>query len=125
MRAWGPQKILSGLTRSATGNNMNTPLSEKTSQAAAVLFSEPVRTRIMTRLLEEVSENIPWHENSNPERLERIRFSILKLIAEDAAKEDNAFRLAKKDWRDLLMEAGFGHSASEHAKWFQNLMNQE
>ncbi|MBD3675917.1 MAG: hypothetical protein HUJ26_20605 [Planctomycetaceae bacterium] len=104
---------------------MNIPLSEKTSQAAAVLFSEPVRTRIMTRLLQEVSDNIPWHENSNPERLERIRFSILKLIAEDAAKEDNAFRLAKKDWRDLLMEAGFGHATVEHEKWFQNLTNQE
>jgi hypothetical protein len=54
--------------------------------------------------------------------MERIRFSILKLIAEHPENEERAFNLAQVDWRDLLMSAGFGHSATEHKKWFQKIM---
>ena len=32
-------------------------------------------------------------------------------------KFDRALELAKRDWRDLLMAAGFGHDVAIHRAW--------
>jgi hypothetical protein len=61
-----------------------------------------------------------WHDFT-PEGMERIRFAILKLIAQNPKNEDIAFNLAQMDWRDLFMAAGFAESATEHENWYAAL----
>ena len=103
---------------------MPIPLSTKTEQAASLLFKEPRLSRVKQRLIDEVSENIPFCADQTPEGMERIRFSVLKLSAMDESGEDCAVQTAKRDWRDLFMSAGFGYSATEHEKWFSSLPKQ-
>jgi hypothetical protein len=50
--------------------------------------------------------------------MERIRFAALKLSEGDMGRLRAAIDLAKLDWRDLLMNAGFGWSVHVHEKWF-------
>ena len=97
---------------------MPIPLSDKTRKALEILLDEDTRSHIAKRLLNETSEDIPmWHEFS-PQGLERIRFSVIKLIAQNPKNENIAFNHAKIDWRDLFMSAGFGESTTEHERWF-------
>ena len=49
--------------------------------------------------------------------MERIRFSVLKLIEGKIDKLISAIELAQIDWRDLLMAAGFGYDTDAHNKW--------
>ncbi|MGI9242106.1 MAG: hypothetical protein ACR2RV_15010 [Verrucomicrobiales bacterium] len=100
---------------------MPIPLSDDTKRAAEILLDSDTRHRIEKRLVTETSEEIPmWHDFS-PEGMERIRFSVIKLIAQNPEDENIAFNHAKMDWRDLFVAAGFGDSATEHERWFQAL----
>jgi hypothetical protein len=97
------------------------PLSKKTKQAAEILLAEGVRSRVEERLVADTSEGIPLWQELTPEGLERIRFAVLKLIAQNPKNENIAFKYAKVDWRDLFMAAGFGESATEHERWYSTL----
>jgi hypothetical protein len=95
------------------------PLSVRTLNLASVLFEEPELTRIKNRLVDEASDSLPFCKDATPEGMERIRYSIMKLIFQNKGNEDIAFHHAKMDWRDLFMAAGFGYSAAEHENWYR------
>lgn len=80
---------------------MPIPLSRRTNQIASILFSEATRNRILEKLLQEASENIPFCEEYTSEQMDRIRFSIMKLVAQNPASEDYVFKLARVDWSSL------------------------
>lgn len=101
---------------------MTIPLSERTRQLAQVLFDEPLRSRVIDALVREVSENIPLCENSTPEGMERIRFAVMKLIAENETHFNVALNHAQMDWRDLFMAAGFADSAEQHRHWYHKVI---
>ena len=61
-----------------------------------------------------------WHKFI-PEGLERIRFSVVKLTAQNPKNENLAFNQAKMDSRDLFMAAGFGASATEHETRYKKI----
>lgn len=94
-------------------------LSKRVDRLLAIVVEEPNRSRLAARLQEEAANNIPFHEKSKANDMDRIRFAILKLISENPSSEDAVFDLAKLDWRDLFMGAGFGYDAKEHVKWYQ------
>jgi hypothetical protein len=48
---------------------------------------------------------------------ERLQFAALKLSEGNLDKLDRAVALAKIDWRDLLMAAGFGEDIKAHLAW--------
>ncbi len=79
---------------------------------------EESQSEIERLLLAEVSENIPWHEKSTPEEMERIRFAIIKLTLANEQNLATAVDQAKRDWRDLLMMADFADDVDEHINWF-------
>lgn len=56
-------------------------------------------------------------EGWSPTQMERIRCSVLKLAKENKMNLDSAVKLAQKDWRDLLIAAGFGNELNAHEKW--------
>lgn len=102
--------------------HMPIPLSQRCRRVAELLFSEPHLSQITNRLLSEASENIPFHANSNSTEMDRIRFAIMKLLSAPNSDEDSIFDLAKRDWRDLFMAAGFAYSADEHESWYNHLV---
>ena len=102
---------------------MPLPLTKRVKRALDVLFDEPMRSNLAKRLETEAAENIPFHDKSKSAEMDRIRFSLIKIIGENGVSEDSAFELAKTDWRDLFMAAGFGCSANEHNNWYRNLVS--
>ncbi len=94
-------------------------LSKKTEKLVARVFPDKgARTTAQNMLTSECGNGIPFCENSSPEDLERIRFAVLKLSEGDLKKLQRAIELANLDWRDLFMEAGFGHDVEAHNKWY-------
>lgn len=55
--------------------------------------------------------------------MERIRFSVLRLLSEKEMSEDDVFRLAYIDWRDLFLAAGHGLT-EDHKNWAKLVLNQ-
>lgn len=100
------------------------PLSPKTQRLIEKLFpSVKEQEGIEHVLAHQCADNIPGSENSTPERLERIRFSVLKLTKEDGRLKEWV-ELAYIDWRDLFMAAGFGYDVDTHQKWADRILNE-
>jgi hypothetical protein len=62
-------------------------------------------------------ENVPFCENNSPQEMDRIRIAALKISKGSYSELRRAVDLACLDWRDLLMEAGFGYDTEAHLKW--------
>lgn len=62
-------------------------------------------------------------ENSHipPEALERIAAAVLKKSDGSLDGLQAEIDLARRDWRDLLMAAGFGHDLAAHELWLGSL----
>jgi len=92
------------------------PLSRATRERAAILF-EGEAEAACAELERECAENLPMQEHATPESLERIRFAALKSSGGTLAGLAAAIRLAKTDWRDLLVEADFADDVHAHLAW--------
>ena len=93
---------------------MSSPLTAGIEQRLVILF-EPNNIEPASSLLtDECGTNISKH----PQLLERIRFAVLKLSRGDLNALQQAIDLAKIDWRDALVGAGFGDDAQAHESWW-------
>ena len=81
------------------------------------MFSSELRQGVEALLQTECADNLPFCEHHDPQQMERIRFSVLKLSQGDVDKLLTAIELAQVDWRDLFMAAGFGHDPDAHRDW--------
>jgi len=61
----------------------------------------------------------------SPEMSERIAAAALRKSEGSLEKLEAATKLAARDWRDLLMAAGFGHDISAHEAWLRQVTQQE
>jgi hypothetical protein len=68
-------------------------------------------------LTNECANNLPFHDDSSPESLDRIRAAALKISEGDLGKLQEAVDLAKIDWRDVLVGADFGNDVHAHERW--------
>lgn len=68
-------------------------------------------------LRDECGHNLPFCENSDSTRMERVRFAVLKLSEGNRYKLLRAVQLAQRDWRDLLVAAGFANDVQAHKSW--------
>lgn len=92
-------------------------LSEKTRKIIHNLY-QPGDTLEVCHLLEnECSAKALSCEGWSPVEMERIHFAVLKLSNETTLDLDSSVNLAKTDWRDLLMSAGFGADLNAHVMW--------
>jgi hypothetical protein len=97
---------------------MNTvPLSPETRRRLNLLFAQADRRQAEELLVNECVNNLPFLEKLDMFKLERFRFAALKLSNGDLSKLWQAVELAQRDWRDLLMAAGFGKDVTEHERW--------
>jgi hypothetical protein len=100
---------------------MAVELTARTKETIAHLFS-PEKIPLVERLLvEECGGNLPLYKPSTPEGLERVRLAVLKISAGDEDKLLEAVLLARRDWRDVLVWAGFGNDLQAHHKWAEGL----
>lgn len=65
----------------------------------------------------ECGNNLPFCRNDDEFALNRIRFAALKLSDGDLSKLCKVVEIAKCDWRDLLVAAGFAEDARSHNDW--------
>lgn len=92
-------------------------LSERTMAFVNLLFPNGLRKEVQDLLEIECGDNIPFCEDSDKYRMERIRFAVLKLSEGRIETLVQAIELAQTDWRDLLVAAGFGEDVEAHNKW--------
>jgi len=98
------------------GNRVVAPaqISPETEKRIRLLFSPDEHELVRVILLEECGNNLPFLRDFNELELERFRFAVLKLSEGKLDKFDRAIALAKSDWRDLLMAAGFAEDVNAH-----------
>lgn len=89
-------------------------LSSATEQRLALPFAPDAQEEARTVLLSECGTNIPGWKSAGRERL---HFAALKLSAGKLDKLQRAVNIAKIDFRDVLMAAGFGEP-TDHISWF-------
>ncbi|RYE54393.1 MAG: hypothetical protein EOP20_11935 [Hyphomicrobiales bacterium] len=94
--------------------------------AARVIFGPAEAIAVIAELDERFSADNPVYDGAlEPHLAERIAAAALKMSEGSLEKFGAAIKLAVKDWRDLLMAAGFGHDVSAHEAWFRQLPHQE
>ncbi|MGE0383204.1 MAG: hypothetical protein AB7Q97_00640 [Gammaproteobacteria bacterium] len=57
------------------------------------------------------------HWGTDPSAYDRLRLAAMKASVGRIEGLRRAIAMAKRDWRDLLVEAGFAHDAREHERW--------
>ncbi len=95
-------------------------LSKDTKALLEKLFPKTVDRKIISeKLRTKCADNIYTCSNGTPESMERVRFAVLKLFSESTKDHDIDYwiEVARTDWRDLFMIAGFGYDIHEHKKW--------
>ncbi|UCG74074.1 MAG: hypothetical protein JSV45_06780 [Chromatiales bacterium] len=93
------------------------PLSAETQRRIDALFPENDRERVSEHLLHECGDNLPMVDASYHQLAERIQFAVLKLSNGDFRRLTEQTEAAAKDWRDVLMAAGFGENLVAHLAW--------
>ena len=92
-------------------------LSAATMEKVHKLFAQHDWPEVIRLLETECSDNLPlYHDIQEPHRFERIQFAVLKLSQGDLPHLTRAVVSAEKDWRGVLMAAGFG-SLDAHTHW--------
>lgn len=100
---------------------MSVDLTPRTKKVIAHFFPPSKASAIEQLLAEECGSNLPLYKPSTPEGLERVRFAVLKISSGNEDKLMEAISLAKRDWRDVLVWAGFANDLEAHNKWAEAL----
>ena len=96
------------------GEKMTTPLTTGIDQRITILFRPNDIELASSLLTDECGPNLTKY----PELLERIRFAVLKLSHGDLNALQRAIDLARRDWRDALVAAGFSDDTKAHQSWW-------
>jgi hypothetical protein len=92
-------------------------LSPKTLRRVARLFREHDRPTVERLLVRQCGNNLPMLESLTAVELERFQFAVLKISRGKLRGLRRAIKLAKADWRDLLVAAGFANDLTAHLDW--------
>jgi hypothetical protein len=92
-------------------------LSSETVRRLLLVFPDEAQEEARRLLTEECGSKLPLLGGSDPTKLERVRFAALKVSDGNLDKLAAAVELAKVDWRDLLVFAGFAHHIDAHRNW--------
>ena len=95
------------------------PLSADTRALVERHFAPAGREAAARLLVEQCGNNLPFLEREDAVSLERFRFAALRVAAGDLERLAQAIALARTDWRDLLVEAGFADDPRAHRAWFE------
>lgn len=82
------------------------------------LFLPEHRAAAERLLSEECSHSLPLLKATDKEAIERVQLATLKVSAGSLEKLITAVELAQRDWRDVLVAAGFAQDVQAHKKWW-------
>lgn len=101
-----------------------TPLCDTTKKMIEKLFPAAERDAASSIIAAECGTNLPLMGEGarRDELLRRIRTAALKISNGKLDALQKAVQLAKLDWRDLLMEAGFGGDIDAHKYWATQML---
>lgn len=102
---------------------MAPPLSPLTRQLVEHLFAPSDRGQAKQRLVEECGNNLPFCMDKDEYQMERIRFASLRLSLGYLEDLKEAVNSAERDWRDVLVWAGFGDSLTAHREWAERTLH--
>lgn len=97
-------------------------LSRKTLMLIDHIFRFEDREEAANLLKLECTDNLPFISEQSTSISERIIFAALKLSDGNIDHLVFAIETAQKDWRDLLVYAGFAEKINEHEIWAENLL---
>lgn len=97
-------------------------LTEKTKQIIDKLYQKKDRKKVASLLEKECGNNLAFYEDITPEKAERARFAAMKISEGNISKLRDAIRLAKADWRDLLVSAEFASDLKAHETWADEIL---
>ena len=103
--------------KSAPRSGLPARLTPATIRRLEILFGPSDRSEAERLLVAECGNNLPFLEQATPSDLDRYRYAALKISGGDLARLRSAVSLAKSDWRDLLMAAGFADDEHAHRRW--------
>lgn len=92
-------------------------LSPDTRKRLDILFRLEERDEAAQLLSAECGNNLPFLEDLDAQELERFQFAALKLSGGNLSRLYDAIDLAQRDWRDLLVGAGFAEDVRAHESW--------
>ena len=98
-----------------------TELTPFTHEVIARLFHSSNVPAVERLLMDECGSHLPLYKPATPEGLERVRFAVLKLSNGNIDKLLETVSTAKRDWRDVLVWAGFGNNLNAHKEWAEKL----
>jgi hypothetical protein len=98
-------------------------VSPETDRRIALLFPLEEQDLVRMVLAEECGNNLPFLEKLDDIQLERFRFAVLRLSDGKLDKLARAVALAREDWRDLLVAAGFAENLKAHELWLPSKSN--
>lgn len=107
-----------------TGHNGSVspaPLTTEVNLRVCLVFPREQREMASALLVKECGTNLPFCADQTPAGLNRIRIAALKLSNGDLEKLKTAVDLAKRDWRDLLVSAGFANDINAHEEWLPEI----
>jgi hypothetical protein len=100
---------------------MSVELTPQTKKVIAHFFPPSKASAVEQLLVDECGGNLPLYLPSTPEGLERVRFAVLKISSGNEDKLLEVISLARRDWRDVLVWAGFANDIEAHNKWLEGL----
>lgn len=92
-------------------------LTDGTRERIRALYSDADAGRVEALLLARCGENLPLVNPSFVQLVERIRFAVLKLSKGSFEDLEVHIGHANRDWRDVLVAAGFGEGLEAHKDW--------
>src|SRR5258708_3248128 len=101
---------------------MTPKLSPLTEQLVERLFEPREQAEAARCLVDDCGNNLPFCNNYDEFKMERIRFAVLRIGLGEMGETQKAITLAQRDWRDVLMWGGFGHTLTAHHKWADRML---
>jgi hypothetical protein len=97
-------------------------LSIETLEVVELLFQTADRERVKELLFHECGSNL-FPRETYAQDMDRIRLAAIKCSNGKFPLLQDAVKLAKLDWRDLLVAAGFADDVEAHRGWRLSLHN--
>ncbi len=83
----------------------------------AVMFEPQDHAAAEELLTRDCAENLPLWYDISPVGLDRVRFAAWRVSDGSLERLAEPIQLARTDWSDLLVAAGFAHDPKAHGKW--------
>jgi hypothetical protein len=93
------------------------PLSPQARLRLDRVFPPAARAEAERLLVEGCGPNLPGGEKWTSFGIDRIRFAAMKTSGGTVEGLKQAIDLGKRDYRDLLMSAGFGYTFTSYLMW--------